>query len=155
MNEIAGAGYLMWRLPHPRPCLFQHPILQRPFGKRFLEAARRTTQVYVHCRGGLGCHIDCQPLHTGYQKLLTTCNRGSRRSLHGGTRPARTIRSFALAAYCRHVSRLMSRTIASALSLKTFNFCLISVPLVHYDDPEILRYESPYFILMVPTSNGI
>jgi len=55
-------------------------------------------------------------------------------------RPDTTIRIFSSAEYCLRVLRRISRTALSAGSLLLIDFCLIFVPLGHYDEPEILRY---------------
>ena len=57
-------------------------------------------------------------------------------------RPDSTIRIFSSAEYCLRVRRRIFRTTCSAGSLAPMDFCLISVPFGHYDEPEILRYEN-------------
>ena len=57
-------------------------------------------------------------------------------------KPSRTIRIFSSAEYCLRVRRRIFCTTRSAGSLAPMDFCLISVPFGHYDDPEILHYEN-------------
>ena len=54
----------------------------------------------------------------------------------------RLMRIFSSTEYCLRVLRRMSRTAFSAGSLARMDFCLISVPFGHCDEPEILRYEN-------------
>ena len=70
ISSFSDAGYLIPRLPHPRPCFFKMPVFQHLLGKCSLEIVGLGTQRLHFIAGGLTRRITRQTFLARFQKLL-------------------------------------------------------------------------------------
>ena len=138
--------------PTPEHAIYPQAVLQAQFGNQFLQTKHLATQVPNLLARRLSLSVLRQTLLPGFQELL----RQAVIEHFGNTlTPAQGEDALIAAKPFQHNPNLTFRriflsrpatefrTIFSEGPFDVSEFCLICVPLGHYDEPEILRYKYP------------